>query len=140
VSVDPQVVDGLAHLALFTGLDRAELDALASMTSEASFDEGDWIVRRGQDDLGLFMIVDGEIGVVFDGEELAVLSRGSFFGEISVLLGEPAVADILARKPTRCLFVPAADAQDFLLRFPLVMLHMLQTEARRLKTADESRS
>jgi CRP-like cAMP-binding protein len=140
VGADPQVVDDLARLALFSGLERAELDALTAMTGEAEFDEGDWIVRRGQDDVGLYMIVDGEIGVVFDGEELAVLSRGSFFGEISVLLGEPAVADILARKPTRCLFVPSAGVEDFLLRFPRVMLHMLQTEARRLKTADESRS
>jgi CRP-like cAMP-binding protein len=140
VAVDPQVVDHLANLALFSGLNRGELEALTAATSEAAFDEGDWIVRRGQDDLALYMIVDGEIGVVYDGEELAVLSRGSFFGEISVLLGEPAVADILARKPTRCLLIPAAVVEDFLLRFPLVMLHMLQTEARRLKTADESRS
>src|SRR5215471_651012 len=102
----------MGRLALFSDLGRHDLEALATMTSEAAFDEGDWIVRRGQDELGLYMIVDGEIGVIFDGEELAVLSRGSFFGEISVLLGEPAVADILARKPTRCLFVPAADAQD----------------------------
>jgi CRP-like cAMP-binding protein len=138
--VSSQVTDGLAHLALFSGLDRAELEALTAMTEEAEFEEGDWIVRRGQDDLGLYMIVGGEIGVVFDGEELAVLSQGSFFGEISALLGEPAVADILARKPTRCLVVPHADVESFLLRFPRVMLHMLQTEARRLKTADESRS
>ena len=139
-AVDAQLVDSLAHLALFSDLDRTELEALAAMTGEAVFAEGDWIVRRGQDDLGLYMIVEGEIGVVFEGEELAVLSHGSFFGEISALLGEPAVADILARKSTRCLVVPAADVKDFLLRFPRVMLYMLQTEARRLKTADESRS
>ena len=86
------------------------------------------------------MIVEGEIGVVLEGEELAVLPRGSFFGEISALLGEPAVADILARAPTRCLVVPAPDVESFLLAHPRVMLRMLQTEARRLKTADESRA
>ena len=65
----------------------------------------------GEDEVGLYMIVEGEIGVVFDGEELAVLSRGSFFGEISALLGEPTVADVLARAPTRCLVVPAPDVE-----------------------------
>jgi CRP-like cAMP-binding protein len=135
-----QLLDALGRLALFVDLDPTELETLAAMTDEAVFDEGDWIVRRGQDEIGLFVIVEGEIGVVLEGEELAVLSRGSFFGEISALLGEPAVADILARAPTRCVVVPAGDVKRFLLAYPMVMLHMLQTEARRLKTADESRS
>ena len=137
---EPELLEGLSRLALFAGLDRSELQTLVGMTGEATFGEGDWIVRRGQDEVGLYMIVEGEIGVVYDGEELAVLSRGSFFGEISALLGEPTVADVLARAPTRCLVVPAQDVRRFLLGFPLVMLHVLQTEARRLKTADESRA
>ena len=134
------LVDELSRLALFADLEHTDLEALAAMAHEATFDEGDWIVRRGEDEVGLYMIVEGEIGVVFEGEELAVLSRGSFFGEISTLLGEPTVADILARAPTRCLVVAAPEVKRFLLAFPLVMLYMLQTEARRLKTADESRA
>jgi CRP-like cAMP-binding protein len=137
---DTALLETLARLALFSGLERADLETLVAMTREAVFEEGDWIVRRGESDLGLFMIVEGEIGVVFDGEELAVLSHGSFFGEISTLLGEQAVADILARTRTRCLVVDAPDVEGFLLGFPVVTLRMLQTEARRLKTADESRA
>jgi CRP-like cAMP-binding protein len=137
---DAELVDGLARLALFADLERTDLEALAAKTDVVVFDEGDWIVRRGEGEVGLYVIVDGEVGVVFDGEELAVLSRGSFFGEISALLGEPTVADILARTATRCLVVPATDVRTFLLGYPSVALHMLQTEARRLKTADESRS
>ena len=133
-------LDDLARLALFADLERGDLEALVGMAREVTFEEGDWIVRRGEDEVGLYMIVDGEIGVVFEGEELAVLSRGSFFGEISALLGEPTVADVLARAQTRCLVVAAPDVKRFLLSFPLVMLYMLQTEARRLKTADESRA
>jgi CRP/FNR family cyclic AMP-dependent transcriptional regulator len=137
---EAHLVDELSRLALFANLDHDDLDAVVGMAGEATFDEGDWIVRRGEAEVGLYMIVEGEIGVVFEGEELAVLSRGSFFGEISALLGEPTVADVLARAPTRCLVVPAQDVRRFLLGFPLVMLHVLQTEARRLKTADESRA
>ena len=139
-AADTELLEGLSRLALFAELGSDELLIVLGMTNEALFDEGDWIVRRGQDEVGLYMIVDGEIGVVIEGEELATLSRGSFFGEISALLGEPAVADIVARAPTRCLVVPAADVKRFLLSFPLVMLYMLQTEARRLKSADESRA
>ena len=105
-----------------------------------SFTEGDWIVRRGQENVGLYVIVEGDVGVVFDDVEVAVLPQGSFFGEISALLSEPAVADILARSAVRCLVVPVEKVEGFLLANPQVLLRMLKTEARRLKTADEFRA
>jgi CRP-like cAMP-binding protein len=107
---------------------------------EITFDEGEWVVRRGQTNVGLHVIVDGEVSVVLNDEELAVLPKGSFFGEISALLGEPAVADVFARAPLRCLFVPEEDVEEFLLSNSRVMLRMLQTEARRLRTTDELRT
>jgi CRP-like cAMP-binding protein len=140
MAADAGLVEGLALVALFADLDRAQLESLAGLVEEASFREGEWIVRRGQEDVGLHVIVEGDVGVVFDDEELAVFPRGGFFGEISALLGEPAVADIVARSPVRCVVVPAGRVDGFLLAYPTVMLRMLQAEARRLKTADESRS
>jgi CRP-like cAMP-binding protein len=138
--VGSDLLEGLARLAPFADLDREQLEALAGMAGDASFEEGQWIVRRGEGDIGLQFIVEGEIGVVIEEEELAVLPQGSFFGEISALLGEPAVADIVARAPTRLLVVPTAEVERFLLANPRVMLRMLQTEARRLRTAGESRA
>jgi CRP-like cAMP-binding protein len=137
---DLALVESVARLALFADLERNELEDLLPRMSEVSFDEGEWVVRRGQEDVGLHVIVDGEAGVVLNDEELAVLPKGSFFGEISALLGEPTVADIVARAPLRCLFVPAGDVQSFLLSSPRVMLRMLETEARRLRTTDELRT
>jgi CRP-like cAMP-binding protein len=138
--VEDGLLDGLARVSLFADLERSELDSLVGLLEQASFGEGEWIVRRGQADVGLYIIVEGDVGVVFEDEELAVFPRGGFFGEISALLGEPAVADIVARSPVRCAVVPAARVEEFLLSHPSVMLRMLQTEARRLRTADESRA
>jgi CRP/FNR family transcriptional regulator, cyclic AMP receptor protein len=134
------LVDRASRLALFADLDREELEALLPHVEEVSFDEGHWIVRRGDEEVGLYIIVDGEVGVVLEDEELATLKRGSFFGEISALLREPTVADIIARSPVRCLFVPAGEVEQFLLDSPRVMLRMLQTEARRVRTTDELRT
>ena len=69
-----------------------------------------------------------------------MLKKGSFFGEISALLGEPAVADVVARSPLRCLYLDDAQVEPFLLEHPIVMLRMLQAEARRLRTTDELRT
>ena len=134
---DVALVDSVARLALFADLDRDELESLLPGLTELSFDEGHWILRRGDEDVGLHVIVDGEVGVVLEEEELAVLSKGSFFGEISALLREPTVADIVARTNVRCLYVPADEVEGFLLSSPRVMFRMLQTEARRVRTTDE---
>ena len=82
---------------------------------------------------GLFIVIDGEVGVIIDDEERATLTTGSFFGEISVLLGEPTTADIIVRRPLRCLVIPPERAETFLVAHPRVMFRMFQTEARRLR-------
>ena len=109
------------------------------MVEEVLYHEGQWVVRRGEVDVGLNIIVDGEVSVVLEGDELASLSKGSFFGEISALLGEPTVADIIARTPLQCLFIKPEDVEAFLVANPRVMFRMLQAEARRLRTTDELR-
>lgn len=138
--VTDDLLERVGRLALFADLDRDELTEVIRGLNEVSFGEGEWVVRRGDADVGLHVIVEGEVGVVLEGEELATLPQGSFFGEISALLGEPAVADVFARTPLHCLFVPVDSVERFLLDNPRVMLRMLQTEARRLRTTDEHRT
>src|SRR6476659_2037371 len=99
MSVDVALLEDASRLGVFAGLPAGELEQLLARMREVSFDEGEWVVRRGQTDVGLHVIVDGEAGVVLNDEELAVLPKGSFFGEISALLGEETVADVVARAP-----------------------------------------
>ena len=95
-----------------------EIEELLPDGRGGPYDEGQWVVRRGEVDVGLHIIVDGEVSVVLEGDELAALSKGSFFGEISALLGEPTVADIIARTPLQCLFVPPEDVESLPRREP----------------------
>jgi CRP-like cAMP-binding protein len=139
VSVDLALVESVARLALFSDLGFSEIEEVLPMVEEVLYHEGQWVVRRGDVDVGLNIIVDGEVSVVLEGDELAALSKGSFFGEISALLGEPTVADVIARTPLQCLFVKPEDVESFLVANPRVMFRMLQAEARRLKTTDELR-
>jgi cGMP-dependent protein kinase 1 len=136
---DVALLESASRLALFADLPSAQLDELLASLEEVSFNEGQWVLRRGQTNVGLYVIVDGEVGVLLNDEELAVLSKGSFFGEISALLDEPTVADVVARTPLRCLYVPPDQVEGFLLANPRVMFRMLQTEARRLQVTDELR-
>jgi CRP-like cAMP-binding protein len=136
---DVALLETVSRLALFADLGTSELDLLLPSMREVTYGEGEWVLRRGQERVGLYIIVDGEVGILLQDEELATLNRGSFFGEISALLGEPVVADVLARAPLRCLYIEPDQVESFLISNPRVTFRMLQTEARRLRTTDERR-
>jgi CRP-like cAMP-binding protein len=131
-----ELVEALARLSLFADLRQPELEALAHAADEEVFGEGQRILRAGLTGSGLYLLLDGEVVVQLDNRELARLGRGEFFGEISVLLGTPPMADIVAASLVRCLVVPAPEVETFLLEQPRVMYRMLQAEARRLRDAE----
>jgi CRP-like cAMP-binding protein len=132
-------VGRLGRLGLFADLTEPELLSVAAELQEQSLAAGCWVLRQGTPGTGVFIIMEGEVGVIIDDEERARLTAGSFFGEVSALLGEPPTADILARTPLRCLVIPAERAETFMLSYPRVMLRMFQVEARRLRTVDPER-
>jgi CRP/FNR family cyclic AMP-dependent transcriptional regulator len=140
MAVDVELLDSLARLGIFADLSETELEAVARDLQEVAFPEGRWVVRAGEGGTSFYVIVDGEAGVVIDDQEVAKLGKGSFFGEISILIGEATTADIVTRSPLRCLVIGADELQDFLVSHPRVMYRVLQTEARRLRDAGRRRA
>ena len=134
-AVSADFLEDLGRLALFAELPAAELQAIVERCEEASFGAGEWVIREGDDGSAVYVIVDGEVAVVIDHEDRRLLSKGAFFGEVSLLLDEPATASIVTRTPLRCLVVPGEEFGPFLLAHPQVMLRVLKAEARRLATA-----
>jgi len=134
------IVDILAGLTLFGDLGRPQLEAVAHTFDEEWFGEGQRILRQGFTGTGFYVILEGEAAVRIDGVDRAILGKGDFFGEISILLGEPPVADIVALRPLRCLVLGGPDTEPFLNSYPRVMYRMLQAQARRLRNASQWRS
>ena len=125
-----EIVDALAGLEPVRRPGRPQLEAVAHTLTEESFPPGQRILRQGFAGTGFYVILEGEVRVRIDGEERARLGKGDFFGEMSLLLGEPPVADVVAVGPLRVLHlggpepaaVPAAP-------IPTVMYRMLQAVA-----------
>src|SRR5438093_5679486 len=137
---ETDVVDILAQLTLFADLSRPQLEAVAHTFDEQVFPEGERVIRQGFGGQGFFVILDGEASVRADGEEAATLTRGDFFGEVSVLLGESPIADVVATRQLRCLVLPGGDLEGFLVQNPRVAYRMVQAQARRLRSAMQWRS
>ena len=132
---DDDLRTALGRLALFADLRLPALEAVAHAYGEEVFAPGQRVLRRGLARGGLYIVLDGDASVEVDGRELRRLGRGEFFGEISVLTGEPPSADVRAEGVLRCFVVPADDLEGFLLEHPQVMLRMLRAEAMRLRDA-----
>lgn len=129
-------VDTLSRLSLFADLSHPQLEALAHSFGEEVFAEGQRVIRQDVTGGGFYVILEGEAKVVIDGQERARLTRGDFFGEISILTGEPPTADVIAVSLLRCLIIPDNELKAFLVKQPSVMYRMLQVETRRLRAAN----
>jgi CRP-like cAMP-binding protein len=135
-----ELLDAIAGFALFADLSSPQLERVLHTFEEATYAEGERVLRQGIAGSGFHVILDGEAAIVVDGEERARLSRGDFFGEVSIFLGETPIADVVATRPLRCLVLAGPRVEPFLIAHPQVMFRMLQAQARRLRAANRWRS
>jgi len=140
VATREEIADILAGFTLFGDLQTPQLLGVAGALEEVFFPEGERILRQGLSATGFYIILEGTADVSIDGVRRSVLHRGDFFGEVSILLGEPPTADIIAVTPIRCLAMTGPSVEPFLLSYPRVMYRMLQAQARRLRNANNWRS
>lgn len=135
-----QLVDTLSGLALFADLSRPQLEQVAHKMTEESYPASQRILRQGFTGTGFYVILDGEVAIKIDGKEVARLSKGDFFGEMSILLGEPPVADVVATRQLHVLHLGGPELEGFLRDHPPVMYRMLKTVALRLSNAQRTRT
>ena len=125
----------LGACRLFAGLDADDLVAIAGRAVEIDFGPRDVIARQGEIGTGFFVIADGRVRVIRDGETVAQLGPGEFFGELSVIDGAPRNAQVVAIEPTQCLGIASWDFEAILLEQPRVSLAVLRAVVARLRSA-----
>lgn len=102
-----QRVKALRRVELFAQMTDDELNALADRLKYAQFAKGNIISRQGAVAHWLYIIINGEAEVFFEtpnGERRSVniLSKGSFFGEMGMMTGEPRSASVIATSDVEC--------------------------------------
>lgn len=105
----------LARHPPFDGIDPEEVRAALEGATEHAFDAGDIaLVEDGAPALGLWVILDGSMGIVHEGEVIQVLEPGECFGHPSLLTGMAPAFTVRAREPSRCLMFAADDSRRLL--------------------------
>lgn len=96
-------VDDLAGLPLFESLDTAQLEELAGWFHVQSAGEGLRLVGEGAPGYTFFVLLDGTASVSADGDALATLGPGDYFGEIAILGDGRRTATVTSTSPVRML-------------------------------------
>jgi CRP-like cAMP-binding protein len=89
----------LERVNLFDTLTRAEREEIAGATATHTYGNGEAIVRQGEPGDSMFVVCSGQVAVVLepDRREVARIEEGGYFGEMSLLTGEPRSATVVAR-------------------------------------------
>jgi CRP-like cAMP-binding protein len=92
---------------LFSTLDAAGVERLASIAETKAFKPAETIIAVGQLADRFYVVVRGGVRVIAkgkdEGKEVARLGPGQFFGEMGILNDEPRTADVNAIGDTVCL-------------------------------------
>lgn len=129
--------DTLPHLKsspLFQSFDDDELVTMCADLCEGVFRAGHRILAQGSQGMEFFLILDGNAEVDVDGEVVATLEAGDFFGEVAAL-GEGAhTATVRATSQLRCLYLPNGTLRTFLLEHPQLAVTLLHQVVRRFRS------
>ncbi len=128
----------IGSVPIFSGLDKKHRKELASQGREISYKPGTAIVSQGAMGVGFFLILEGKAEVRNKNKVLATLSKGQFFGEMSLVDDSPRSADVVALEPTKCWAITSWAFASVIKSNPEIALGMLKEVVKRLRVAQSS--
>ena len=105
------LIESLATIPFFSGLDAAALERLATGMRSRRFRRGEVIFHVGDPGDALFVVVSGDVKISLPSETgdeaiLTTLGPGAVFGELALLDGAPRSATATAQSPTETVVLP----------------------------------
>ena len=135
---DSEAVSLIAGVPFFQDLNEKTRKAVVEEGKETSYASGDVILGEKGLGVGFYLVLDGKVEVRKSGKVLATLNKGEFFGEMSVIDGQPRSADVVAIAQTRCWVLPSWSFAGLIKAHPEVAIPMLKELVKRLRTAQSS--
>ncbi len=99
----------LKSIPLFEEVGEEELTQIAPFANEVSVEQGKVLVREGDFSYEFMAIEEGEAEVERNGQHVADLGPGEFFGEIGLLEKDRRTATVIAKTPMRLITLTGWD-------------------------------
>jgi uncharacterized membrane protein len=132
----------LSCVPLFERLDADEKALLAAQLDEESYANGSTIFRKGEPGNSIYIVAEGEVEIFVEDTTggrivFETAKVGDFFGELSLLDGDPRSASAKAVADVKMLKVDRQDLQLLFSRHPAAAMDILGVIGRRLREADK---
>jgi CRP/FNR family transcriptional regulator len=134
--------DALAHVELFAGLEKKDLQLLAGACRERNYSAGSKLIKQGDTGVGLYIITDGTVRITKETDpdkaelDLGTVGPGNVLGEMSLLDDLPRSANVTAVSEVTALLLPVWEFRTTLRNHPDIALRLLATLSRRLRKAE----
>jgi CRP/FNR family transcriptional regulator, cyclic AMP receptor protein len=135
-------VDFLAQVPLFSRMSTAELAALAKHAKHQTFHRGSAIIKEGDPDQRLFIIVSGAVEVVKghgtrNERRLTTFGPREYFGEMALIDDLVRSATVVAREETEVLELDQLNLRDEIESKPSIALDLLKTLSHRVRALEK---
>lgn len=134
-----QISEVLKKVPFFRTLGKDGIDFIVERLKFKPFDENEKICTIGDPGDKMYIIISGRVKVVVKTEEsdeetiIAYLSGGDYFGEMSLLTGEPRSASVITTEQSEMFILNKADFDVIVERFPSITLSMGKIMSQRLR-------
>lgn len=126
------VASTLGRVPIFGDLSPVERSNIAYLLTPRHYERGATVIAQGQPGTALYLIEAGQCTVEREGELVAQLNEGAFFGEISLLTWQRHNADVRALTPVDVLELPRPAFSELLVRNPTLAAQITSIMEQRL--------
>jgi CRP-like cAMP-binding protein len=122
---------------VFSAIPTEPLAQLAARASEVMLDRGQTLFHEGDDDLGVFLVIEGVVELRKGNAVVRVLQSGTVHGELFLQESGAHQYTVVAREDARVLNLGRNDVFDAFLEYPEFGIAIVQDLARRHHTLTE---
>lgn len=135
-------VEFLSGIPLFAAMEKPDIQGLVARTSELVFQQGDVLIKQGDIDTRLFMVVQGKVGVyqgLGEKDEKWIRAMGpcSYFGEMALIDDMVRSASVVALEETRTLVLDRWNLREEIKRYPGIAMELLRMLSRRIRANEK---
>jgi CRP-like cAMP-binding protein len=135
----------LKNVPFFQGMTIGQLRALASISDEVEFTEGQTIFKEGEYGSTLYVVISGQVAIQRQGlnrrstsiTRLATLGPREYFAEMAIFDNEPHLADAVVLAPTELLLVRQEPLIALIRTQPDLALGLFKVLSLRLRHTNE---
>ena len=128
--------DYLAETSLFSNFKKEDLQRLAEKSRYCSYNMGDVIIREGERDGRLFILINGKVDIIKSyrtqkAKRMRILAAPCYFGEMALIDDMVRSATVVARGKVKALCLDHWNLHEAIEKYPALASELLRKLYRR---------